>query len=260
MGRRDSPRVDSESRSDRRSLQTFSFYQIVSFGFELKIVPLPRLRNCFMAQDMDCPPLAQDMSPATMLRSILSIARDDDDDCLGESRSHFDESQRVYYENSWTGEVLADITFLRKEISNAREDILIDKLEVLQKRNEELSENLEEAVNVIRYLNQKLEAQKMQQNKDLTDLLHSNQSFGQIDDDDDASLALTTHRTKVHSGSLQGSECGSEIQVENLDPDVVDADGRVCQINSPCLNPESSFKWTKDEKILFLLKVPLALL
>ena len=203
---------------------------------------------------------APKFSATFMLKSILSMIRDDTEvDQDGSECVDF--GVHTFYDSrSGTGEILQDISFLRKEIVNAREDILVDKLETLQKRNSDLHESLQEAIQTIHQLSRSQNAVAVHcDSKKLSLPIYrsfnsSNRDEG--DDDDDAISQQTTSRTaKLRVDSVQGSE-SDEMQVENSDPDLLCQGIEACASVSSCSASDMDFQWSKDEKIFFLLQVP----
>uniref|UniRef100_A0A7S0M9N5 Uncharacterized protein n=1 Tax=Cryptomonas curvata TaxID=233186 RepID=A0A7S0M9N5_9CRYP len=158
----------------------------------------------------------------------------DDDDGSAESEC-VDFRQYPHHEetNSQTGEILEDISFLRREIVNAREDILIDKLESMKKINEELSERLVDALQAIRYLSAKEEVPRTQVHalKKLELPITSDSFSIHREDEDDSKSMQITSRTKPHvennHENNHDSE-GEEIQSFSADSDVIlEWDGRI---------------------------------
>jgi hypothetical protein len=172
-------------------------------------------------------------SAKNILGTILSMIRDDDDQAI--DSEHIDFRQYAQHEEkiSRTGEILEDITFLRREIVNAREDILVDKLESMKKINDELSERLVEALETIRYLANKGEVPRTQVHalKKLALPITSDSFSNHCEDEDDANSMQRTSRTKLHvennHENSHDSE-GEEIQSLNTDPDVsLEWDGNI---------------------------------
>jgi plasmid stability protein len=204
------------------------------------------------------------LSATEMLNSIISMIREDCGDRPDEYESCIDFGvHTIDGSESGAGGILQDICFLRREIVNAREDILIDKLESLQKQNNGLEESLYEAMQTIRQLSRNLESpNRFTSNSAVLSIPFENakkiRHSDECDRDDDEISQQMTSRAEVHGDSVQGDS--GEIHTNGLDKDHSKPSMETSATSELCFTPDSDFQCSKDDKILFLLKVCFSIL